>query len=149
QLLPNTEELAAGFKEKILVQQAIVDQRTRLFPITNHHSQKSPVLRSGSRATHRLFKRFRVVLLLEPVACLAQPGFAPQIVNLKMQLSLFVRRFSFHNFPFSHFGSIYCFTSHAGSRRGDHTPTVRRTGAPRIDNTALKMCVDPKTISTL
>jgi len=48
------------------------------------------VLGSGRRDAERVLNRLRGEILLKPIARLTQPGLAAQIVNLQMQLCLFV-----------------------------------------------------------
>src|SRR6266850_5510177 len=82
--LPHTEKLATGLKEQIFVKKPVVEQRASLFPIAHYHSHESPVFRSGGCDAHGVLECFRAVVLLKPIACLAEPGFAAQIVDLQV-----------------------------------------------------------------
>src|SRR5215203_5224870 len=84
ELFPHSEELATGLKEKILVEKAVIEQRARLLPITNHHSHEDSVFRSGGSDFHRFFHRFGVVTLLKPIARLPQSRLTAQIVNFQV-----------------------------------------------------------------
>src|SRR5215208_1451322 len=84
ELFPHSEELATGLKEKILVEKAVIEQRARLLPITNHHSHEGSVFSSGGSDFHRFFHRFGVVTLLKPIARLPQSRLTAQIVNFQV-----------------------------------------------------------------
>src|SRR5688572_9680448 len=68
---PHAEKFAAGLEEEIFVQQPVVEQCAGLFPISEHHANKYPLLASERGDLHGFFERFRAVVLLAPVACLA------------------------------------------------------------------------------
>src|SRR4030095_676612 len=84
QLFPYSEELAASLEEKVFVEEAIVEQRASLFPVADYHSKEGSGLASGRRNAHGIIECFYYVILLEPVACLAEPGLATQVIDLKL-----------------------------------------------------------------
>src|SRR5688572_19370195 len=81
---PHAKKFAAGLKEQVFVKQAVVEQGASLLPIPNHHADEIPLLGSKRRDAHRFVECFRAVVLLKPIACLAEPGFATQVVNLQV-----------------------------------------------------------------
>src|ERR1700730_1293320 len=74
--LPHAEKLAACLKEQVFVEETIVEKRAGLFPIADHHSHESPGFCSRRGNAHGGVERLRSVVLLEPIACLAEPGLA-------------------------------------------------------------------------
>src|SRR5690242_17678152 len=98
-LFPNAEKLTARFEKENVVEQFVIEQGASLFPVTDHHAKESAVFSARSGNAHRVFDCLCVVVLLKPIAGLAQSGLATQFVNLKMKLCLFVGWFS-HDFPF-------------------------------------------------
>src|SRR6202158_3526517 len=80
--LPDAEKLAAGLKEQVFVQKTAVEARAGLIPVAENHHRQRAIFRSRRRDTHGVIESFHVVVLEEPIACLAQFSFAPQIVQL-------------------------------------------------------------------
>src|SRR5882757_2504270 len=80
--LPYHEKLATGFEEQIFVEQAVVKQRTCLFPITRYHAKENPGLRSRRADFHSIIKVFREVVLGKPITGLAQPCLATLFEDL-------------------------------------------------------------------
>src|SRR5262249_28084984 len=76
---PDTKKLAAGFEEKILVQQPIVQQRAGLLPVAKYHAHRGAIVSSRRRNAEGIFNRLRDEILLKPVARLAEPGLATQV----------------------------------------------------------------------
>ena len=74
------------------MQKAAVEVRAGLLPIGEHHHRKRSIFRSRRREPHGLIESVHVIVLKEPITCLAQLGFTPQIVNLELELPLFVCR---------------------------------------------------------
>src|SRR5712691_385421 len=94
--LPDPEKLAAGLKEEAFVEQTVVEQRAGLLPIAEHHHRERACFRSGRRDSHGILEIVHEVVLEEPIASLAQPGLAAHIIDLQVELRLFVRGFCFH-----------------------------------------------------
>src|SRR6266849_3018579 len=83
--LPDSKKLATGFEEKVFVQQAVVEQRAGLLPITEHHPGKCAAFRSGCRDSHGVVEGFHEIVFEEPIASLAQPGLAAHIIDLSVE----------------------------------------------------------------
>src|SRR5581483_10368407 len=86
------EEFPAGLEKQIVVEQAVVEQRTCLFPVTDHHTGIGALLRSHRGDALRILDSIYLVVLEKPVTRLAQLGLASLIVNLQVELGLFIRR---------------------------------------------------------
>src|SRR6185437_3169461 len=71
QPFPHAEELAARLEKQILMKQSVIEQRARLFPITDHLHEKRAGLRSHGGSLHGLLEILREVVLEEPMARLA------------------------------------------------------------------------------
>ena len=93
--LPDPEKLGAGLKEEAFVEQTVVEQRAGLLPIAEHHHRERACFRSGRRDSHGVLEIVHEVVLEEPIASLAQPGLAAHIIDLQVELRLFVRRVLF------------------------------------------------------
>src|SRR5215470_13984188 len=74
------------------MQQIIVEQGAGLFPITDDHTGECPLFRPHGSNTHRVIKAGDLIVLEKPVTRLAQLGFAPLLVDLKVKLPLLKRR---------------------------------------------------------
>ena len=83
-LFPNSEEFATRLEEEIFVKQSVVKQRTRLFPIADHHAEERPVFGARRRNAHRFFNCVGAVALLKPVARLPESRLTSQIIDLQM-----------------------------------------------------------------
>jgi len=94
--LPYAEKLTTRLKEQVLVEQTVVEQRTCLLPVTEHHHHIRPAFGSGRCNAHRIFKIVWPVISEEPIARLPQPGLTALLKNLQVKLRLFVGRFCFH-----------------------------------------------------
>ena len=79
------------------MQQAIVEQGASLLPIAGHHHCQRACFRSGRCNSHGVVEILHKMVLEEPVACLAQPGLAAHLIDLQVELSLFVCRFCLHD----------------------------------------------------
>src|SRR5579863_1086811 len=79
---PYATKLAAGFKEQIVVQQAVVQQSAGLLPVAGHHHEVGAAFGSRGGNPHRIAPVVREIVLEEPVAGLAQPRFASLVKNL-------------------------------------------------------------------
>ena len=104
--LPDPEELAIGLKEEIFMQQAVVEQGAGLLPIAGHHHCQRACFRSGRCNSHGVVEILHKMVLEEPVACLAQPGLAAHLIDLQVELSLFVCRFCLHDICVLSFGLV-------------------------------------------
>src|SRR5580704_8018013 len=80
--LPDPKKLAAGLEEEIFVQQTVVQQGAGLVPVTEHHHREGAVFGSRWPQSHRVIEILDEVVLEKPFARLAEPGFAPQFVDL-------------------------------------------------------------------
>src|SRR5581483_1927027 len=87
--LPHSEELSAGLKEQVFMQQTIVEQSASLFPVTDYHACEGPGLGAHGGDPLGVVDAGHVIVLEEPVACLPQFRFAALVVDLKMKLRLF------------------------------------------------------------
>src|SRR5262249_34892433 len=88
QTLPNSAKLAAGLKEEVFMKKAIIQERTGLLPIADHHPGERPAFCPWRCDAHRLIESIHDVVLEEPIACLTQPSLATQIIDLQVQLRL-------------------------------------------------------------
>ena len=107
--LPHPEKLATGLKEQVFVEQAIIEQCTGLIPITEHHHGVRTCFRPWCRDLHGVLQTVREVILEKPIARLPQSGFAAHLVDLQMELCLFVRGFRFHGCFYLLFGRLMDF----------------------------------------
>ena len=94
--LPHKEKLATGLEEKLFVEQPVVKERAGVLPIAQYLHRQRAIFRAGRSDAHGVLEGIHDVVLCEPVACLAQPCLAPQIVYLQVKLSLLVRGFRCH-----------------------------------------------------
>src|SRR5262249_31036406 len=69
--LPNAQEFAAGLKEKVFVQRAIIEQRASLFPIADDHAYVGSAFRAHRGDAHGVLEIVHDVIFGEPVASLA------------------------------------------------------------------------------
>ena len=93
---PDAEKFAAGFKKEVFVEKAVIQQRSGLLPVAEHHAGEGAGFGSGRRQAHGIVETLHVVIPEEPIARLAQPVLTPQVINLQVKLRLFVRQFCFH-----------------------------------------------------
>src|SRR5207248_3820206 len=82
------------------------EQRTSLTPIAEDHHGERACFRPGRRDSHRLVKAVRKVILEKPISRLPQSGLAPHVIDLQVQLCLFVGWFLCHSFFGLHFWSL-------------------------------------------
>src|ERR1035437_5487619 len=97
---PNSEKLPIRLAEEIFVEQSVVEKRAGLLPITEHHPGKSAAFGARSRNAHGVIEVLHNVVLEEPIAPLAQPAFTTHLIDLQVELSLFVRGFFHFHFSF-------------------------------------------------
>src|SRR5262249_43314814 len=74
--LPHSKELSGRFKEKVFVQQAVVEQRAGLLPVPENHHHICSCFGSHRRDLHCLFHGVGKVVLEEPVARMSQTRLA-------------------------------------------------------------------------
>jgi hypothetical protein len=77
--------------KKRLSWQTVFEQCAGLLPIAEHHHEERACFRSRPRDSHTVLEVVREVVLKEPIASLSQLGFAAHLVDLQVELRLFVR----------------------------------------------------------
>src|SRR5207237_7252306 len=87
--LTHAEKLSAGLKEKVLVQEAVIQQRARLLPLTHHHHPVCASFGSHRSNAHRVVQGIGEEVLEEPIAGLPQLWFASLIEDLQVKIRLF------------------------------------------------------------
>src|SRR5207245_2916957 len=94
----HTEKLAASLKEKFFMQQAVIEECARLFPIGEHHHGESAAFGEGRGNAHYVIQVLHNIVFEEPIAGLAQASFSTLFEDLQMKLALLKGRFRSHSY---------------------------------------------------
>ena len=88
--LPDSEKLGAGLKEQVFVEETVIEERASLIPIAEHHSGEGACFCSGGCDSHGVIEAVGEIIGDKPIASLPQASLAAQLVNLQVELGLFV-----------------------------------------------------------
>src|SRR5438034_457115 len=90
--LPAEQQLAPALKEQLFVDDAAREERRDHFPVRREHPIGRVLLAAGGTQRVEIVERPGLERAREPAARLAQPGLAPQVVQLQDQIDIIERR---------------------------------------------------------